>query len=130
MENEEKLKKHYSIIKNDYSKLFKIFIQLEEEKKEHLLVISTIENLEKDRKCWRMIGGALVERTVGEVLPALQERMKNELDVKLKEIGDKMDQKAKELGNIEKQLGITNNDKDNNQNQISNENDKKAGILA
>ena len=25
------------------------------------------------RKCFRMIGGVLVERTVGEVLPALEE---------------------------------------------------------
>lgn len=26
-----------------------------------------------DRKCFRMIGGVLIERTVGEVLPALEE---------------------------------------------------------
>lgn len=26
-----------------------------------------------ERKCFRMIGGTLVERTVGEVLPALEE---------------------------------------------------------
>jgi chaperonin cofactor prefoldin len=36
------------------------------------LVIETLKEVEKDRKCYRMIGGVLVERTVGEVLPALE----------------------------------------------------------
>jgi len=36
------------------------------------LVIETLKEVEKERKCFRMIGGVLVERTVGEVLPALE----------------------------------------------------------
>lgn len=36
------------------------------------LVIETLKEVEKDRKCFRMIGGVLVERTVNEVLPALE----------------------------------------------------------
>ena len=35
------------------------------------LVIETLEGVEKDRKCFRMVGGVLVERKVGEVEPAL-----------------------------------------------------------
>ena len=35
------------------------------------LVIETLEGVEKDRKCFRMVGGVLVERQVGEVQPAL-----------------------------------------------------------
>merc|ERR550539_641162 len=38
---------------------------------EHKLVIETLEGVEKDRKCFRMVGGVLVERKVGEVEPAL-----------------------------------------------------------
>ena len=34
----------------------------------------------KDRKCFRMIGGTLVERTVGEVIPALEETQAGVLD--------------------------------------------------
>ena len=37
------------------------------------LVIETLKEVEKDRKCFRMIGGVLVERTVNEVLPALEQ---------------------------------------------------------
>ena len=35
------------------------------------LVIETLQDVDKDRKCFRMVGGVLVERTVKEVLPAL-----------------------------------------------------------
>lgn len=36
------------------------------------LVIDTIEPLDPKRKCCRMIGGILVERTVGDVLPVIK----------------------------------------------------------
>jgi hypothetical protein len=36
------------------------------------LVIAAMEKLPADRRCFRMIGGVLVERSVGEVLPAVK----------------------------------------------------------
>ena len=36
------------------------------------LVIETLDPLPKDRKCFRMINGVLVERTIEDVLPALK----------------------------------------------------------
>lgn len=36
------------------------------------LVLETLDPLPPDRKCFRMINGVLVERTVKEVKPALQ----------------------------------------------------------
>ena len=35
------------------------------------MVIETLNDVDPDRKCFRMIGGVLVERTVKEVTPAL-----------------------------------------------------------
>ncbi|KAG0825309.1 hypothetical protein G6F57_010099 [Rhizopus arrhizus] len=46
--------------------------ELESEVEEHKLVIDSISPLEPERKCFRMVGGVLVERTVREVLPALE----------------------------------------------------------
>ena len=38
----------------------------------HRLVLETLEPLPADRKCFRMINGVLVERTVKDVIPALK----------------------------------------------------------
>lgn len=35
------------------------------------LVIETLKDVAPERKCFRMVGGVLVERTVKDVLPAL-----------------------------------------------------------
>ncbi|XP_070201764.1 prefoldin subunit 2-like [Littorina saxatilis] len=45
--------------------------EVEMDMKEHDLVIETLKEVEPARRCYRMVGGVLVERTVGEVLPTL-----------------------------------------------------------
>merc|ERR1711963_1194300 len=45
--------------------------ELQMDLNEHKLVIDTLEKVERDRKCFRLVGGVLVERSVGEVQPAL-----------------------------------------------------------
>uniref|UniRef100_A0A8W8KQ17 Prefoldin subunit 2 n=1 Tax=Magallana gigas TaxID=29159 RepID=A0A8W8KQ17_MAGGI len=45
--------------------------ELEMDMKEHELVIETLKDVAPERKCFRMVGGVLVERTVKDVLPAL-----------------------------------------------------------
>ncbi|KAJ3051070.1 hypothetical protein HK097_007950 [Rhizophlyctis rosea] len=49
--------------------------ELEMEKDEHQLVIDTITPLDGDRKCFRLVGGVLVERTVKDVLPPVRQNM-------------------------------------------------------
>ncbi|TPX67266.1 hypothetical protein SpCBS45565_g03902 [Spizellomyces sp. 'palustris'] len=49
--------------------------ELEMEKDEHQLVVDTISPLEPERKCFRLVGGILVERTVQDVLPAVKTNM-------------------------------------------------------
>ncbi|ORX35140.1 Prefoldin subunit-domain-containing protein [Kockovaella imperatae] len=49
--------------------------ELESELEEHALVLSTLQPLVKTaptRSCYRLIGGVLVERTVTDVVPALE----------------------------------------------------------
>eukprot|EP01006_Ploeotia_vitrea_P067686 TRINITY_DN98095_c0_g1_i1.p1 TRINITY_DN98095_c0_g1~~TRINITY_DN98095_c0_g1_i1.p1 ORF type:complete len:130 (+),score=7.25 TRINITY_DN98095_c0_g1_i1:127-516(+) len=45
--------------------------ELQNEKDEHKLVIDLLGKLEPERKAFRLIGGVLTERTVGEVSPVV-----------------------------------------------------------
>merc|ERR1711962_803253 len=49
--------------------------ELRQERGEHELVAETLKKAEPERKAWRLVGGVLTERTVGEVLPALQSKL-------------------------------------------------------
>ena len=45
--------------------------ELDLERQEHALVLETLSPLDAERRCFRLVGGVLVERTVGEVVPAV-----------------------------------------------------------
>lgn len=48
---------------------------LEMDAGEHRLVADALLPLDDNRKCFRMVGSVIVERTVAEVLPAVQKNM-------------------------------------------------------
>ena len=52
--------------------------ELEGELTEHQLVTEAMKEMEASRRCFRMIGGVLVERTVGEVKPAVERNLHGE----------------------------------------------------
>merc|ERR1711935_461032 len=54
------------------------------------------ERGEPERKAWRLVGGVLTERTVGEVLPALENQIGN-LSTVINTLEEQMDTKAKEI---------------------------------
>jgi len=66
--------------------------ELQMDLNEHKLVIETLDGVEKDRKCFRMVGGVLVERKVGEVEPALignRDKMAKLIETLEKQLSDK-----------------------------------------
>ncbi|KAG2185903.1 hypothetical protein INT43_002341 [Umbelopsis isabellina] len=70
--NEAEITQQYNQYKSELQSIASKIGELESEIEEHKLVIESISPLEGDRKCFRMVGGVLVERTVKDVLPALQ----------------------------------------------------------
>ncbi|CDO54516.1 similar to Saccharomyces cerevisiae YEL003W GIM4 Subunit of the heterohexameric cochaperone prefoldin complex which binds specifically to cytosolic chaperonin and transfers target proteins to it [Geotrichum candidum] len=66
------LQQQYNTFKSTLTQLSTKIAELESELDEHKLVVDTLKETPADRKCFRMIGGVLVEKSVKEVLPALQ----------------------------------------------------------
>ncbi|XP_034470943.1 prefoldin subunit 2 isoform X2 [Hippoglossus hippoglossus] len=79
--------------------------ELEMDINEHSLVIDTLREVDSSRKCFRLVGGVLVERTVKEVLPAL-ENNKEQISKIIEGINTKMQSKGRELTEYRERYNI------------------------
>ncbi|KAG0221599.1 Prefoldin [Mortierella sp. GBAus27b] len=70
--SDQELTQTYNTMKSELNQVAQKIGELETEADEHTLVIETLTPLDPDRRCFRLVGGVLVERTVKEVLPALK----------------------------------------------------------
>ncbi|KAF7975112.1 hypothetical protein HWV62_10397 [Athelia sp. TMB] len=73
--SDQEIQSNYQRMSSDMQGLAQKIGELESEADEHSLVLTTLEEAlaeEPGRKCFRLIGGVLVERTVKDVVPALQ----------------------------------------------------------
>merc|ERR1712032_24471 len=57
----------YNEIKNKYTIYFQKALELEDQLREHSLVGNTLATIEKNRRCWRTIGGVIVEKDLDTV---------------------------------------------------------------
>nr|KAF6397557.1 prefoldin subunit 2 [Rousettus aegyptiacus] len=72
---------------------------------EHSLVIDTLKEVDETRRCYRMVGGVLVERTVKEVLPAL-ENNKEQIQKIIETLTQQLQAKGKELNEFREKHNI------------------------
>uniref|UniRef100_A0A9J7ZLL6 Prefoldin subunit 2 n=1 Tax=Cyprinus carpio carpio TaxID=630221 RepID=A0A9J7ZLL6_CYPCA len=79
--------------------------ELEMEINEHSLVIDTLKEVDPSRKCFRLVGGVLVERTVREVMPAL-ENNKEQITKIVESLNSQMQAKGRELTEYRERYNI------------------------
>uniref|UniRef100_A0A8D3C8E2 Prefoldin subunit 2 n=1 Tax=Scophthalmus maximus TaxID=52904 RepID=A0A8D3C8E2_SCOMX len=79
--------------------------ELEMDINEHSLVVDTLKDVDPSRKCFRLVGGVLVERTVKEVLPAL-ENNKEQISKIIESINTQMQTKGRELTEYRERYNI------------------------
>lgn len=71
MASQPDLQQQYNSYKSTLQNLAAKIGDLETESDEHKLVLESLSTLPVERKCFRMVGGVLTERTVGDVMPLL-----------------------------------------------------------
>ncbi|KAF8592749.1 Prefoldin beta-like protein [Ramaria rubella] len=73
--SDQEVQSNYTRLQGDLQALASKIGELESEAEEHVLVLTSLNEVlstDPNRKCFRLIGGVLVERTVKDVIPALQ----------------------------------------------------------
>lgn len=105
MMSEQAVAGKWNMMRSEMNQLYSKINELEQELNEHNLVINAIQPLDPARKCFRMIGGVLVERTVGEVLPAVQ-RNKEGLQEVIGRLMEALQKKRTEFAEFEAKYKI------------------------
>ncbi|KAF8392412.1 hypothetical protein HHK36_022754 [Tetracentron sinense] len=103
--NEQAVANQYGAMRADMNQIYSKITELEMEASEHSLVIGAIQPLDPSRRCYRMIGGVLVERTIKEVLPAVQ-RNKEGLEEVISRLNEALEKKKKEIAEFEAKYKI------------------------
>lgn len=103
--NEQEVAAKYGSIRTEMNQIYSKITELEMEASEHSLVINAIQPLDPTRRCYRMIGGVLVERTIKEVLPAVQQN-KEGIEVVIARLNEALERKKKELTDFETKYKI------------------------
>jgi len=83
-------------MRNEQRSMVNKIMELEHELAEHKTVLSTLSEVQPDRKCFRVIGGVLVERTVKEVMPAVANN-RDQLEKLIASLNETLVKKGKEL---------------------------------
>lgn len=106
--SDQEIQQTYSRFQNELQTLAGKIGELEQEAEEHTLVLATLDEAlakEPDRKCFRLIGGVLVERTVKEVVPALRTNRDGIRKV-VTTLADQIKAKEQEFENFKREYNI------------------------
>lgn len=96
LKTEQEIVEAYNRLRQDQGTLMTRIAELDAERHDHALVISELKVLDGSRRCHRLVGGVLVERTVDTVLPEVELALAN-IDNVLKNFNDQLQRKEKEM---------------------------------
>lgn len=92
-------------LQNECANLINKITELEMDRNEHRLVEETLAPLDEKRRAFRLVGGILVERTVGEVLPSVITN-RNNLEHLIESLSSKLQQRQKESSDLKKKYNL------------------------
>ncbi|XP_029056540.1 prefoldin subunit 2 [Osmia bicornis bicornis] len=95
----------FQMLRNEQRTMANKLSEMEMELNEHKIVIDTLKNIDPKRKCYRMTGGVLCERTVEDVMPALVTN-KEQLTKVIDALNDQLMKKGVEINEFKEKHNI------------------------
>ncbi|XP_011172073.1 prefoldin subunit 2 [Solenopsis invicta] len=120
----EEILTEFQSLRNEQRILANKLSEMEMELNEHKIVIDTLKNVDPKRKCYRMIGGLLCERTVEDVMPALVTN-KEQLMKVIDALNDQVTKKGIEINEYKEKHNIRIRGQDDLQQQQEEDNNNK-----
>lgn len=93
---EQQVVERFNKLRQEQNVVMSRIADAESERHEYALVRDTLQPLEPERRCHRLVGGVLVERPVAEVLPTIEQSLAN-YDQLLANLNDALAAKDKQL---------------------------------
>ncbi|XP_064545656.1 probable prefoldin subunit 2 [Drosophila montana] len=103
--SQEKIVAQFQQLRNEQRNLANSLNTLEMDLREHKTVIETLNSADPERKCFRLIGGVLCERTVKEVLPQLVDN-KDFIAKTITTVTEDLSKKGQELNKFKEEHNI------------------------
>ena len=83
-------------LRQDQNLLARQLADMDSTKKEHSLVLETLQKVEPTRKCFRLVNGVMVERTAAEIIPAIKKSIE-QIEQVMKELNENIATKTAEI---------------------------------
>lgn len=96
LKTEQEIVEAYNRLRQDQGTLMSRIAELDAERHDHVLVLATLTDLDGSRRCHRLVGGALVERTVATVKPEIEAALAS-IDNVVKNFNEQLQRKEKEM---------------------------------
>ncbi|CAI7772475.1 unnamed protein product [Closterium sp. NIES-53] len=103
--SEKEIIARWNELRADIQRLYSRIAEHEQELAEHRLVSAAIEGMDPSRRCFRAVGGVLVERRIGEVVPAVA-RNAAALDAVVTRLAETLAKKRQDLAALEARFNI------------------------
>ncbi|KAK6173079.1 hypothetical protein SNE40_016608 [Patella caerulea] len=103
--SQEQIVSAFNELRQQQRSLVSKMSEIEMDIKEHELVIDTLKEVDEGRKCYRMVGGVLVERTVKDVLPALTNN-KEQMSKLVETLSKQMETKGSEINKFREEHNL------------------------
>eukprot|EP00929_Paragymnodinium_shiwhaense_P016547 TRINITY_DN124972_c0_g1_i1.p1 TRINITY_DN124972_c0_g1~~TRINITY_DN124972_c0_g1_i1.p1 ORF type:complete len:143 (+),score=50.92 TRINITY_DN124972_c0_g1_i1:103-531(+) len=101
----QQIQQNFQLIEKECTMLINKIAELEQEANEHGLVLKAFEKVEPTRRCFRMVGGVLVERTVAEIKPAVESN-KEKINQATEQLKEQLKKKSEQRSQFQQKYGL------------------------